>query len=159
MVMTAIHLRNAAYHKAGHAIVAWRLGLTIHGLRIGTGGDPGKGGADIERKADLSLIDQIAICYGGIAAQDMLDLEAHPESGMMDQYMVLLGEDREDREDGLALQDAGYERARALLEPHRDTLDLVASALMSALALDQPAIEGLLAPLIKDWQSGDSRAE
>ena len=159
--MTAIHLRNAAYHEAGHAIVAWRLGLTILRLRIGTGGDPGKGGADIERKADLSLIDQIAICYGGIAGQDMLDLEAHPESGMMDQYMVsqLLGEDREDREDGLALQDAGYERARALLEPHRDTLDLVASALMSALALDQPAIEGLLAQLIKDWQSDDSRAE
>ena len=91
----------------------------------------------------------------------MLDREAHPESGMMDQYMVsqLLGEDREDREDGLALQDAGYERARALLEPHRDTLDLVASALMSALALDQPAIERLLATLIKDWQSDDSRAE
>jgi hypothetical protein len=86
--MTAIHLRNAADHEAGHAIVAWRLGLTILRLRIGTGGHPGKGGADIERKADLSLIDQIAICYGGIATQDMLDLEAHPESGMMDQYMV-----------------------------------------------------------------------
>jgi hypothetical protein len=48
---------------------------------------------------------------------------------------------------------AGSIRAgQQLPEPHRDTLDLVASALMSALALDQPAIEGLLAP-------DDSRAE
>jgi hypothetical protein len=119
-VMTEYPLRTAAYHEAGHAIVGWRLGLRVYGVRIGIGGDLGKGGADIEQNEGLSLIDKIAVCYGGIAAQDMLGLEAHPQSGMMDEFMVscLLGEDREDTEEGLALRDDGYKKARALLEPH-----------------------------------------
>ena len=77
-------LRSTAYHEAGHAIVGWALKLQIHRLRIGIQGDAGKGAADMERNEALSLVDRIAICYGGIAAQAMLQLETHELAGMMD---------------------------------------------------------------------------
>jgi ATP-dependent Zn protease len=141
-------LRSTAYHEAGHAIVGWALKLQIHRLRIGIQGDAGKGAADMERNEALSLVDRIAICYGGIAAQDMLQLETHELAGMMDENCVreLLGDEHEDSDEGFRLRDAGYDRARSLLELHRQPLDRIAAALSSALTLAQPDVDRLLVP-------------
>jgi hypothetical protein len=43
---------GAAYHEAGHAVVAWALGLNVGRLAIAIGGDDAKGSADIEHDPD-----------------------------------------------------------------------------------------------------------
>jgi len=60
---------GAAYHEAGHAIVASALGLTIERMEIGINGDDAKGATDIRDVAGLPLADQLAICAAGIEAQ------------------------------------------------------------------------------------------
>ena len=141
-------LRSTAYHEAGHAIVGWALKLRIYRLRIGVQGDAGKGAADMEQNDALSLVDRIAICYGGIAAQAMLRLETHDLAGMMDENCVrkLLGDEHEDSDEDLKLRDAGFDRARSLLELHRQPLDRIAAALSSTLTLEQPDVDRLLGP-------------
>jgi ATP-dependent Zn protease len=63
--------RGAAYHEAGHAVVAWALGLQIGEIEIAIGGDDAKGNAEIENDEGLPLIDRLAICVAGMEAQDL----------------------------------------------------------------------------------------
>ena len=51
--------RGAAYHEAGHIVVAWALGLTADAATIGIDGDEFKGKAEIADDSLLPLIDRI----------------------------------------------------------------------------------------------------
>ena len=63
MAYEADHRKSTAIHEAGHAVVAWALGLKLGRIRIAIDGDPTKGGAEIEEDQDhLPLIDRLAIC-------------------------------------------------------------------------------------------------
>jgi membrane-associated protease RseP (regulator of RpoE activity) len=60
--------RSAAIHEAGHAVVAWALGLTVQELRIGDGG---KGSSLIQRPDHLSIVERVAIAFAGMEATEI----------------------------------------------------------------------------------------
>ena len=63
----AEHLKGMAYHEAGHAVVAWALGLPIGNVYVRKMGE-GDGGAQIACVYTLSFVDRIAVCLAGIQA-------------------------------------------------------------------------------------------
>ena len=78
--------RATSYHEAGHAGVAWSLGLqvgTIHVKKEDAGG-----GADIEFADHLSLVDQIAVCAAGYAAECTFGVENHDLASFTDQMKI-----------------------------------------------------------------------
>jgi hypothetical protein len=56
------NLRDAAYHEAGHIVVARFLGLTVREVKIE---EDGSGRADISSAEHLPLVDQVAVCVAG----------------------------------------------------------------------------------------------
>ncbi len=91
--------RGAAFHEAGHAIVASALGLAIYRVEIAIDGDDAKGEADIQRNPELCLVDQIAICAAGMEAQKLYAAPTHEGAGWGDYgKMIELSKDLEDRE-------------------------------------------------------------
>ena len=64
------NLRDAAYHEAGHVVVARFFGLTVGEVEIG---EDGSGRANISSAERLPLVDQIAVCVAGIEAQELFN--------------------------------------------------------------------------------------
>jgi hypothetical protein len=60
---TRENLRDAAYHEAGHVVVAQFFGLTIREVEIE---EDGSGRANISSAEHLPLGDQIALCVAGM---------------------------------------------------------------------------------------------
>src|SRR4051794_23239319 len=77
---------GAAYHEAGHAVVASALGLSIGRIEIAINDDDAKGAADIEIEGALllPLVDQLAICAAGIEAQEFFEMPTHDLAGFGD---------------------------------------------------------------------------
>jgi Peptidase M50B-like len=57
--------QTTAVHEAGHAVVAWALGLRVRSLSIG---EAGRGKSCIEDPGHLPLSDRIAVAAAGMAA-------------------------------------------------------------------------------------------
>jgi hypothetical protein len=81
-------LRGAAFHEAGHVVVARFLGLHVREVEIGMGGDDASGRAEIGGADRLPLIDQIALCAAGREAQKMFVAPTHSYAGLCDQYRM-----------------------------------------------------------------------
>jgi hypothetical protein len=79
------NLRDAAYHEAGHVVVARFLGLTIGRVEIE---EDGSGRADIRDAEHLPLVDQIAICVAGIEAQELFNCPIHQHAALGDYLKV-----------------------------------------------------------------------
>ena len=69
--MTEGYPRGTAYHEAGHAVVAWALGLPVRTIRVRV--DYAGGDAEIGPADHLSLIEQVAICSAGSAAEEVFE--------------------------------------------------------------------------------------
>jgi hypothetical protein len=67
--------RSTAYHEAGHAVVAFALGLLVGTIRVRA--DDAGGTTEIEPADHLTLIDQIALCHAGTAAEQLFDCRSH----------------------------------------------------------------------------------
>ena len=143
--------RGAAFHEAGHAVVAWALGVPVGGIEIAIGGDDAKGGAQIGPSHHLSIVDQIAIWLGGVEAQYLFAAPTHEHAGIADFAAVInLVSDISD-EDSLSLRNAGYQRARDILEQHSGTVETLATNLINDLTLDQATVNLII--------NGDSAIE
>jgi Peptidase M50B-like len=110
--------RGTAFHEAGHAVVAWSLGLKVRDIHISD--DDASGGAKIECPAKLPFIEQLAICIAGYAAEKVFGCPAHENAAAEDRQMVLgllkgIPEDQ-----AVSLRDEGYNCARNRLETHTD---------------------------------------
>jgi hypothetical protein len=75
------NLRDAAYHEAGHVVVARFLGLTVRKVEIE---EDGSGRADIRYAEHLPLVDQIAVCVAGIVAQELFNCPMHDHAAFGD---------------------------------------------------------------------------
>lgn len=138
--------RGAAFHEAGHVVVGWALGLTVGRVEIAVGGDDAKGAADIEDAAALSLLDQLAICAGGLAAQEAFDAPTHEGAGWGDYgKMVELMADDLEEEDQLKMMHQGHARASGLISLHRSKVEQVAMALIEKKRLGEDEVASLLA--------------
>jgi ATP-dependent Zn protease len=142
--MTSQDRYCAAVHEAGHAVVAWALGLKTRKMAVGINGDDAAGAAEIEDSEHLPLVDQIAICSAGADAQRMLDAPTHEIAAFSD--MVKIGNLVDDlaEDEGETLRYAGYRRSKELLELHRGKVERIAHALAERTELDQVAIEQIL---------------
>ncbi len=123
--------RATVYHDAGHAVVAWSLGLPVGAVSVS---DEDAGGSTEIGLADhLSLVEQVAVCLAGIAAVEVFGRPTHELAGFNDHVKVLnLIEDYgiSEEEQGQALRDEGYNFARARLEIHRSKVALLAELLV-----------------------------
>jgi hypothetical protein len=66
---------GAAYHEAGHAVVAWALGLKVGRLAIAIGGDDAKGSADIEHDQEYPLVDRSRYVSQALMPKNCLRLQ------------------------------------------------------------------------------------
>ena len=142
--MTIQDRYGAAVHEAGHAVVAWALGLKTREMAVGINGDGAAGEAEIDEGTHLPLVDRIAIYSAGADAQRMLDA---PTNGIvatldMDEIRKLIDDRAED--EGKVLRYAGTLRSKELLELHRGKVERLAEALAERTELDQVAIEQIL---------------
>jgi hypothetical protein len=81
--------RGAAYHEAGHIVVASALGLRVGAAVIGVDGDDAKGEADIDCDRSLPLVDRIAVCAAGREAQHVFGAPTHRLAGAMDEAKII----------------------------------------------------------------------
>jgi len=117
------NLRDAAYHEAGHVVVARFLGLTIGRVEIE---EDGSGRADIRDAEHLPLVEQIAVCVAGIEAQELFNCPMHQHAALGDCLKVrelLAGlTDAESYE----YRQAGYLRALEILKGRLPEIDALA---------------------------------
>ena len=121
------NLRDAAYHEAGHVVVARTLGLTIREVEIE---EDGRGRADITSGEHLPLVDQIAVCVAGIEAQELFSCPMHDHAALGDYRKVcglLAGlTDAESYE----YRQAGYFRALEILKGRLPEIEELADQLL-----------------------------
>src|SRR5262245_52928901 len=90
---------GAAYHEAGHVLVALHYGLDVGLIVVRENGD---GGTNIGRTEHLPLLDRVTVCMGGGAAQQHFQAPATNHAMMADYVMVynltpeMIDEEREE---------------------------------------------------------------
>src|SRR5262245_13730990 len=77
--------RGAAFHEAGHAVVAWCLRLQVNSIAIGLCGDDTKGRTCIASdQSHLPIVDRLALCLAGLDAEEFFDAPTHEYAGVHD---------------------------------------------------------------------------
>jgi ATP-dependent Zn protease len=76
---------GVAYHEAGHVLVALHYGLDVGLIAVQENGD---GRTDISSTEHLPLIDRVAVCMGGGAAQQHFQTPVTNHAMMADYSMV-----------------------------------------------------------------------
>jgi len=113
---------GAAYHEAGHAVVAWALGLPVGDIAIAVGGDGAAGRSAIGLADQLSVPDQIVVCVAGLEAQEIYaPTHAHA--------IAILNEMPEQRQRDLI--DDAHKRACEIILTNRARVDRVARHLIA----------------------------
>ena len=126
------NLRGAAFHEAGHVVVAREFGLPVGEIAIDIyGGGHKTGRTDIGSAHHLPVTDQIALCVAGIVSQSLFTWQTHRFAGASDYSRVFkLVEGLTDAE-SLKLRHAGYVRARKILEKHATEVEHLAKRLIT----------------------------
>ena len=106
-------LRRAAFHEAGHAVVARFFGLPVGDhLEIA---DDGSGKTKIGPADHLPLIDQVAVRIAGVAAQDLFGLPK-PRAGYTNQGKIIGLVEGLTKAKSLKLRNTAYARAREIIK-------------------------------------------
>jgi len=132
--MTDDVLRGAAYHEAGHAVVALALRLRVARVEIF---EDHAGRTDVEPTEHLPIEDRIAICVAGMAAADMFDAPPSYE-------LAHLGDEGDvrdllydiDEASADELRDKGVQRALDLLKVHVNSVEDIAARLLAERKID-----------------------
>ena len=129
------NLRYAAYHEAGHVVVACFFGLTVRQVEIE---EDGSGRADISSAERLPLVDQVAVCVAGIEAQELFDCPMHDHAALGDYLKVReLMAGLTDAESYQCRQ-AGYLRALQILKSRLPEIDELAHRLFRQRRIETP---------------------
>ena len=137
--------RGAAYHEAGHAVVAWALGLVVRRVEIAVDSDDAKGAAEIEDDPTLDLLDRLAICAAGREAQKLFDAPTHDGAGWGDYgKMVVLLANREEKRQ-IEWMHRGHKRAFDLISLHRGKIDRLAKTVIEKKRVEADESAALLA--------------
>src|SRR5262245_50297414 len=120
------NLRDAAYHEAGHVLVARFLGLTVKKVEVK---EDGSGRAEINSAERLPLVDQIAVCVAGIEAQELFNCPMHQHAALGDFLKVcgLLAGLTE--AESYQYRHAGYSRSLEILKPRLPEIEALAHQL------------------------------
>jgi hypothetical protein len=126
--------RGAAYHEAGHAVVAWEVCCKVLAIHVN---DEGNGRTETEcHYGRMSFRDRIALCCAGEVAQAMVDAQTHAMAvaddwGLLDPLLRGLPDDTKKE-----LREAGKLRAHEVLKQYCRNVDRVAAYLMTHDELD-----------------------
>jgi ATP-dependent Zn protease len=135
----------AAYGQAGHAVVAWCLGLCVQEIGILDDENDEAGTIDFACSSHLPLIDRIAVCLAGLEARDLVKLPAYQLAEMsgIPKAIDILSEGLSETQIK-SLRDAGHRRARYLLSVHRNKVDRLAAHLIQCGKIDASELMELL---------------
>jgi ATP-dependent Zn protease len=111
--------RGLAFHEAGHAVVAWCLGLDVIEIAIVDDPKDDSGVKTLPGEDRLSEINRLAVCLAGLEAESFFDAPTHEYGGISDHLkaMEIVGEDVPE-EESQARRFAGYARAHELIRAH-----------------------------------------
>jgi len=138
---TCDNLRDAAYHEAGHVVVARFLGLTIGKIEIE---EDGSGRADISSAEHLPLIDQIALCVAGIEAQELFNCPMHEHAALGDYVKVSRLVAGLTEAESYEHRQAGYSRALEILKNQLPEIDRLADQLIKQRRIEATLKNGEL---------------
>jgi ATP-dependent Zn protease len=131
MALSERYPRGTAYHEAGHAVVAWSLGLALGAVSVSD--DDASGSTQIGPSDHLPLVEQIAVCSAGIAAVEICGHPINELAGFKDHERimhVIEVHGVSEEEQGQALRKEGYSFARARLEAHWSKVATLAELLV-----------------------------
>lgn len=135
----ADYLRGVAYHEAGHAVVAFALGLCVVSILLREQGE-GNSETKITPAGYLSMTDQIAVLAAGKVAERAFNspLPDYPGDGDSEKALnlVLQHHDGASSDKIELYMMAGHARARALLAEHRDRVVRIAKHLREVRQID-----------------------
>ena len=119
---------GSCFHEAGHAVVAAALGLQVGDLHVNA--DDRSGGADVGCPGRLPFIDQVALCFAGLEAQNIWHCRSEHLAGGDDHRIFFdlvrgLPDDWRD-----AFRKLGYERANDLLCKNKHVVEVIAQQLI-----------------------------
>jgi ATP-dependent Zn protease len=125
--------RRAAFHEAGHAIVAWALGLEVGWVRLLPETENSAGKIDRQTADHLPPEDQIAVLMGSWWSTRMCDVpQLYPAEFEMDEVQTFIVVRRTHPDDDDAqedLRDRGIARAQELVMRHAESVVLIAEEL------------------------------
>ena len=125
--MSGEDLRRAAFHEAGHAVVARSFGLPVGDhLEIA---DDGSGKTKIGSADHLPRLDQIAVRLAGVAAQDLFGF-SRPEAGYSDHAQIIELVEGLSEAESLELRNAAYARAREIIKNQKLEVEWLAELLI-----------------------------
>ena len=122
---------GAAYHEAGHAVVAWALGLPVGDIAIAVGGDDAAGRSNIGVADRLSIRDQIAVCVAGLVAQEIFNVPTHDHAGLADYGRAIGILDEMPEHKQREVIDDAHKRAREIILANRARVARVARHLIA----------------------------
>ena len=129
------HLKGMAFHEAGHAVVAWALGLPVDDIYVRKIGE-GDGGAQIGCADALSFIDRLAVCFAGTQAASVFNAPQPEGMGDKDISMVMNLLSGICGTHGIVFREQGRARARDLLMEHRSNVTRLAERLVEVHHVD-----------------------
>jgi len=145
--MTQQNLRPTAYHEAGHAVLAWSLGLAVGTISVNA--DDLSGETKHHPADHLSWTEQIALRRAGEAACDLFGYPADHEQAYWDDMGKIIalftanGISHEKDQD--VLRKAGYQCARTVLESHKNKVERLAERLVVCGSIDSAEFSSLMA--------------
>jgi ATP-dependent Zn protease len=128
---------GAAYHEAGHAIVAWVFGLTIAEVAIGIDGDDAAGRTKIIGTDDhLTVFDRVVLNLAGLEAQEIFEAPTHDNAGLGDfaKIIDLLYDVSE--EESAKIRAAARQRAHEIILANRSKVARLAQRLLTDESID-----------------------
>jgi hypothetical protein len=126
-------LRGAAYHEAGHVMVARFLGLTIGKIEIE---EDGSGRADTSSAEHLPLIDQVALCVAGMEAQALFNCPTQERVAFSDYGKVCKLVAGLTEEESREIRNSAYLRALEILKGRLPEVQRLAERLIKQRCID-----------------------
>jgi hypothetical protein len=127
-------LHGAAFHEAGHIVVARHFGLKITAVEIH---EDGRGRTDMVGSVDhLSRIDRIAIAYSGYASQTIFKCRTHASIVWSDHAAISKIVEGLTDEQSLAERDAGYALATEIVKNNALEVEQIIGVLIEKRRID-----------------------
>ena len=143
MTNSGSELVGAAYHEAGHVLVALHFGLDVGLIVVRENGDSG---TNLSSTEHLPLLDRVAVCMGGGAAQQHFQAPATKQAMMAD-YAIIhdLTPEMTDEEREEAIEKA-FIRARSIIAQNADEVARLAKILITQRSINMDEVQPPIRP-------------
>jgi ATP-dependent Zn protease len=127
---------GAAYHEAGHAVVAWTLGLQLAEIAIAIDGDEAAGTTTVGSDDHLTVFDRVVINLAGLEAQEIFEAPTHEHAGLGDFGKIIDLLDDVSEDESRLIRIAARAQAREIILANRAKVARVANHLMTNERID-----------------------